>query len=693
MESFAATGVKPGAEGVDRFYVCSDVCLDLAKRGAAVRNARTFRRLPVVELALVFAGTMLAIGVSIWTGLSQSLDTLIQSGTPLRGIADIGPGLLVLSCGLGTISVRRWLDSEREQQRLGMAQRELRHSEARYRSLVELSPDPVIVATEQGIVYVNRAAVTFFGASGPDDLIGMHFLDRIPIDLREDAQHQLDRVATTGETGDPVEQPFLRLDGSLAQAERAMVSTEFEGRPAIQVVVRDLTARHAADEAALRYRALAENSQDVVYFAAPDGRILDCNRAALLQYGYTKDEMLSRTVLDLRAPGTDYPTGVQLAVRPGDTAKFDTVHARKDGSLVEFSVTAQRISLGEEEFVVTICRDVTDKRRALRELQASETRYRSLIEVSPSPMAACDMDGRFVFANTAMLELLRARNVDEVVGHTCDTFIHPDSVEAMRHCWELLRAGEATPFSELKMVRPDGSNVVTEVAATRTVFDGHDAIQIVLQDVSHLKGIADTLRRTTEETISAMARLAETRDPYTSGHQERVAEIASRIAIRLGLPDPTCEAIRLAGTVHDIGKMSVPAEILSKPGPLTEAEFDIIKGHADRGYEVLRPIDFPWPIADIVRQHHERLDGSGYPLGLRGDEIRIEARVIAVADTVEAISSHRPYRPALGLDHALRAIQEGRGTLYDPDCVDACVQLAMENALFPDTGEPTPWAA
>jgi HD-GYP domain-containing protein (c-di-GMP phosphodiesterase class II) len=147
------------------------------------------------------------------------------------------------------------------------------------------------------------------------------------------------------------------------------------------------------------------------------------------------------------------------------------------------------------------------------------------------------------------------------------------------------------------------------------------------------------------------------------------------LAKKLGLPPGTIEGVYVAGTIHDLGKISVPAEILSKPSTLTATEFSLIKTHPDVGYEILKPIQFPWPIAEMVRQHHERMDGSGYPRGLKGDEILLEARILAVADVVEAISSHRPYRPALGLERAMEELKKGKGTLYDPQVVDACLEL------------------
>lgn len=178
-----------------------------------------------------------------------------------------------------------------------------------------------------------------------------------------------------------------------------------------------------------------------------------------------------------------------------------------------------------------------------------------------------------------------------------------------------------------------------------------------------------------EESFHALATMLEKRDPYTAGHQQRVADLAEKIAIELGLSEGTVHGVHLAGMVHDIGKIQVPAEVLSKPGKLSDLEYSMIKQHPQVGYDILKAIKSPWPIPDAVHQHHERLDGSGYPSGLKSDQIIIEARILAVADTVEAMASHRPYRPALGLKAALDEIVNQRGIQLDPEVVDACLRL------------------
>ncbi len=196
-----------------------------------------------------------------------------------------------------------------------------------------------------------------------------------------------------------------------------------------------------------------------------------------------------------------------------------------------------------------------------------------------------------------------------------------------------------------------------------------------------LKAAMKSLNQTLESAILAMARALETRDAYTAGHQQRVAILSREIARELGLPEERLHQIYLTALIHDLGKIAVPFEILGKPGTLTPTEFNLVRVHPVAGYEILSPIKFPWPLAQIVRQHHECLDGSGYPDGIKGDEIMLEARIISVADIIESVGSHRPYRPSMGMDAAFKLVMDGRGTLYDPDVVDACVRVFGERGF------------
>ncbi len=196
---------------------------------------------------------------------------------------------------------------------------------------------------------------------------------------------------------------------------------------------------------------------------------------------------------------------------------------------------------------------------------------------------------------------------------------------------------------------------------------------------AELQESSDRLRKTMGGIIQAMSLTIEKRDPYTAGHQRRVTRLCRVIATIMGFSWERIQGFRMAAVIHDLGKIQVPAEILSKPGKLTENEFGIIKTHPQIGFDILKGIEFSWPIAQIVYQHHERMDGSGYPRGLAGEDILSEARILAVADVVEAMSSHRPYRPALGPERAIDEIRQQRGILYDAEAVDACLKAIDEN--------------
>ncbi|MFC2165222.1 PAS domain S-box protein [Acidobacteriota bacterium] len=323
--------------------------------------------------------------------------------------------------------------------------------------------------------------------------------------------------------------------------------------------------------------------------------------------------------------------------------------------------------------------DAFERKKAEDALIESEDKYRSVVERANDGIAVLQ-DGKIIFVNERLAEMWGG-SVGELVDRPIIDFIHPDEKAKVVDRYKKRMSGEEVPpIYETIMKSKNDADVHVELNAGVIPYQGKKASLVFVRDVSERKQ-AQTWRNVLEGSIQAIAMTLEMRDPYTAGHQQRVTRLACSIAEELGLPKDQIEGLYFAGLIHDIGKVTIPAEILSKPGRLTETEFSIIKNHPDVAYEILKKIDFPWPVARIVRQHHEYIDGSGYPKGLEGDQILIEAKILTVADVVEAMASHRPYRPSLGIDSALEEIKLGRGKRFDPDVVDTCIKLFETEAF------------
>ena len=325
-----------------------------------------------------------------------------------------------------------------------------------------------------------------------------------------------------------------------------------------------------------------------------------------------------------------------------------------------------------------------ERRNTVIQLRKSEEKYRTLFEDSKDAIYLNDKEGGLINFNRSTLDLF-GYSREEMLGiNTKDVFVNPD--EYGRWQEEIAQKGSVREF-EVKLRKKDGTEIDCLITSTVRLARDKSVIgyQGIIRDISELVSNRKQLEKTLKElrkalggTIEAMALTVETRDPYTAGHQRRVSNLARAIATEMGVSEDQIQGIRLAGVIHDVGKISVPGEILSKPGSIGANEFGIIKEHPRVGYNILKTVDFPWPIAQIVLQHHERMDGSGYPDGISGDNILIEARILAVADVVEAMASHRPYRAALGIDLALNEISKNRGSSYDSKVVDACLRLFNE---------------
>jgi len=325
-----------------------------------------------------------------------------------------------------------------------------------------------------------------------------------------------------------------------------------------------------------------------------------------------------------------------------------------------------------------------ERSEATAQLRKSEEKYRALFEDSRDAIYIGSTEGELNDFNQSTLDLFGYSREEMIGMSTKSVFVNADEYNKFQE--EIAQKGSVREFGA-KLRKKDGAEM--DCLITSTVRLARDktilGYQGIIRDISELVSGRRQLEKTLTElrealggTIEAMALTVETRDPYTAGHQRRVSNLARAIATEMGVSEDQIQGIRLAGVIHDIGKISVPGEILSKPGKISKNEFGIIKEHPQVGHNILNTVDFPWPIAQIVLQHHERMDGSGYPDGISGENIILEARILAVADVVEAMASHRPYRASLGIDIALREILKNRGFFYDPNVVDACLRLFNE---------------
>lgn len=324
--------------------------------------------------------------------------------------------------------------------------------------------------------------------------------------------------------------------------------------------------------------------------------------------------------------------------------------------------------------------DITPLMDLQMKLASSERKYETIFNKSKDSIIVLGENFNIVEINTTT-EFLFLKKKNEIIGKHISYFLGKDFEKIM----EKLKNGEEIQDT-YRFLRHDGKSLHLLVSISKfSSFEGTKYF-VYLRDVTEIFHYEEKLKENLsklsllfDEIVTAMSDLVETRDPYTAGHQRKVASLSVLIGKELGLPEDKLKALKYAGLTHDIGKLAIPSEILTKPSKLTDLEYEMIKRHPEIGYKILKDIDFPWPVAEIVYEHHERLDGSGYPRGLKNGEILFEARILAVADVVEAMSSYRPYRPALGIDAAIEELKKNEGKLYDPDVVDACLRVLEKN--------------
>ncbi len=569
-----------------------------------------------------------------------------------------------------------------------LVEKTIRKDEERFRKMVQNSMDALSLFSPEGtFLYISEAVDHLLGYR-PEEMVGRGWEQFVhPDDIPMMATKLGHLLEETGNI-ETAEMRARHRDGSWRWID--IVGNNRVGDPEIGAIIlnfRDVTDKKLAEEAIVesekRFAELFENMSScvAVYEVVGDGEdfvFRDFNRSAEKAERMNRNDLVGKSVLDV-FPGIRDMGLFDVFRRVWRTGNPEQHPATlyKDGRIKGWKDNyAYKLPSGE---IVAVYDDVTEQRRAEMAAKESEERFRSLFDHSLECIYSHDLKGTFLDANQNTLDLL-GYDREEIPSMDFSSLLPPEQLpQALQQLEEIVEGGLQKEIMEYKIRRKDGRYLDFEIRSSLVYHDGTPyAIMGVARDITERKLSVERLRKAVGATVQAMALVVETRDPYTAGHQRRVADLARSIATEMGLSQERIDGIRTASSIHDIGKISVPTEILSKPTRLSETEFSLIKMHPRSGYDILKDIEFPWPVARMVLEHHERMDGSGYPSGLRGEDILLESRIIAVADVVEAIASHRPYRASLGADAALDEIATGRGTTFDPEAVDACLRLFRE---------------
>jgi len=572
----------------------------------------------------------------------------------------------------------------------------------KYRSLVENIKDVIYELDSQGVIlYISPAVRDMLGFDS-SEIIGKNLTEL----AHEEDLSRLEEWFSELRKGreSPSEYRVKDKSGQLRWAQTRvrpiMEDSQFRGARGILI---DVTEQKHAEErlrkSEEKYRSVFENSIMGISQMLRDGRLIAVNNAYAKMYGYANAEEMMTEVSNawqLCANTEEREDVLRILTEKGVMEPREINVIRRDGT--RFTVLAGtreiRDSKGTPLYYQAEQIDITKRKQAEEALQESEEKYRWVLNNMVDVITVTDMNLHFTYVSPSIIRF-RGYTAEEAVAQTFEQVMTPESLQISARVFEeemkLEASGTADPdrirIVEVEQYRKDGSIVWMENHLSFMRDEAKEAVGII--SVSHditqrklaeekLQQTLKNLRNAVNTTIQVIISTVEVRDPYTANHQARVANLARAIATDMELSPDRIEGIWIAGSIHDVGKLSIPTEILSKPGKITENEFALIKEHPTKGYEILKNVESPWPLAEIVYQHHERMDGSGYPRNLKGDAILMEARILAVSDVIEAMASRRPYRAALGIDAALKEIGDNRGILYDADVVDVCLRLFNE---------------
>jgi PAS domain S-box-containing protein len=434
------------------------------------------------------------------------------------------------------------------------------------------------------------------------------------------------------------------------------------------------------------YKALVASSRDAILGLNRKGTIIFWNKGAEQIFSYSTDEILGQPVIKLMSEKhteghtkelTDF-----LGGNGGGTGTIEFEALRKDGSTFPIELSLSIWQQNGKFVGLAIGKDITGRKQMEQALMESAERYCNLFANSLEAVFAADIEENILVGNKA-LEKLCGYCLEELTEMKPTNILSPEKREYIsKHLEKMLSADEPISSVVHEIFRNDGKRILIEQylnsVRRKDTIVGFQGAYI---DIAERNKTAEQLKSSFINLAKTVSRVIESCDPYTAGHQQRVAELARLVGENIGLAEDMVERLYLNGLLHDIGKISIPTSILTKPGELSEEEWALIRAHTKQGYNILKDANLPWPVADVALQHHERLDGSGYPDGLTGDKLSLEVSILAVCDVVEAMSSHRPYRPARTTTDILKELKNGRGTKYDASVVDVMLPM-IESGEF-----------
>jgi PAS domain S-box-containing protein len=573
----------------------------------------------------------------------------------------------------------------------------LRQSEEKYRTILEDIQEGYFEVDFAGnFTFFNDSLCRFLGYS-KEELMGMNNRQYTDKENSKKLFQAFNKVYNTGGLTGGLDWQVIRKDGTKRYVEASIsLLKDSSGKPkGFRGIARDVTERKKAEEELKKEQlfnvAILDSVPGILYLYDETGHLVHWNKQYEEVTGYSSEELRGMYVLDwfggLEPDTSNIINGIATVMKNGH-AMTEARIITKSGHAIPMILTGVKLVIAGKDYLLGIGIDITDRKKAEEALKNSEVKYRNIFENAIEGIYQSTIEGRIITANAALARMSGYDSPEELMESVKDIgtqlYVHP---EDRKRFLEIRKTKGFVDGFEVEFYKKDGS-IFWAVINARTVKDEQGKILYIeglIEDITirknaeeQLHQTLDSLRKSVGATIQVMVSAVEMRDPYTAGHQIRTADLARAIATEMGLPKEKIDGIRMAGSIHDIGKISIPAEILTKPIKLTNIEFSLIKEHSHSGYEMLKDVESPWPLAQIVYQHHERMDGSGYPRNLKGDEIIIEARIMAVADVVEAMASHRPYRPGLGIDAALAEIEKNKGTHYDNTVAAACLRLFRE---------------